>query len=58
MKNILLILAISLLGCSKSSEEPNNIPPELIGKWKIVETYTTDGGSPAVEFLQFMGQKN
>ena len=48
MKNILLILAIILLGCTKSSEElNNNIPPELIGKWKVVEIYSADGGSPA-----------
>ena len=45
MKYILLILVITFLGCSKGSEEPNNIPPELIGKWKVVERYTTDGGS-------------
>jgi len=47
MKNIFLILVIIFLGCSESSEEPNNIPNELIGKWKIDEIFTTEGGSPA-----------
>lgn len=27
------------------NDEPNNIPQELIGKWKIVEVYETDGAS-------------
>ena len=36
------------MGCSGDDtpkEEPNNIPQELIGKWKIVQVYETDGGS-------------
>ena len=46
MKNILLILLLILLGCSDDNEDPkNNIPAELIGKWKIVEKYTSEGGS-------------
>ena len=50
MKNMFLILTFSLmsLGCSNNNDDPqNNILPELIGKWKIVERYSTDGGSPA-----------
>jgi len=45
MKYIFLIVALILLGCSKSTtEEPiNNIPAELIGKWKITESYYTSG---------------
>lgn len=36
------------LSCSNNDEKSqNNVPQELIGKWKIVEVYSTDGGSPA-----------
>jgi len=36
------------LSCSKHDDKSqNNMPQELIGKWKIVEVYSTDGGSPA-----------
>ena len=48
MKNMFLILIISLmsLGCSNNNDDPqNNIPAELIGKWKIVERFTSDGTS-------------
>lgn len=48
MKNLILLLTLSFvtLNCSKSdSENQNNIPPELIGKWKVIEVYSTDGGS-------------
>ena len=48
MKNIILILSLLTLGCSNDNtpkEESNNIPQELIGKWKIVEIFETDGGS-------------
>ena len=48
MKNMPLKLIISLmsLACSNNNEEPqNNIPAELIGKWKIVERFTSDGTS-------------
>ena len=48
MKTIILIFSLFILGCSGDDtpkEEPNNIPEELIGKWKIVEVYETDGGS-------------
>lgn len=51
MKNLIftIIIAVITLNCSKSdSENQNNIPPELIGKWKVIEVYSTDGGSPAV----------
>ena len=35
------------LSCSKHDDKSqNNVPQELIGKWKIVEIYSTDGGSP------------
>ena len=48
MKTIILIFSLFILGCSKNDtpkEDPNNIPQELIGKWKIVQVYETDGGS-------------
>lgn len=34
-------------GCNKgSNDDPKStIPPELIGKWKIVELYTSDGSN-------------
>lgn len=47
MKNLILtiILATITLSCSKNDNETqNNIPTELIGKWKIIEVYTTEGG--------------
>ncbi len=56
MKKILLILIIIFIGCTKSSEEPNNTPPELIGKWKIVEIFSTDGGEPATWALYDSGE--
>lgn len=35
------------LSCSNNDDKfQNNVPQELIGKWKIVEMYSTDGGSP------------
>lgn len=48
MKAFFLIFSLFILGCSNDDtpkEEPNNIPQQLIGKWKIVEVYETDGGS-------------
>lgn len=48
MKTIILIISLFLLGCSNNdnpNDELNNIPQELIGKWKITEVYETDGGS-------------
>lgn len=47
MKTIILIFSLIIVGCSNDTpkEEPNTIPEELIGKWKIVEVYETDGGS-------------
>lgn len=47
MKTKILIFSLFILGCSNNHtpyEEPK-IPQELIGKWKIVEVYETDGGS-------------
>jgi hypothetical protein len=44
----ILILSLFILGCSNDdspNEEPSNTPQELIGKWKIVEVYETDGAS-------------
>lgn len=32
-------------GCTKNDNPENNVPPELIGKWKIVEIYSSDGSS-------------
>lgn len=46
MKTIILIFSLFIMGCSNDhtpNEEPN-IPQELIGKWKIIEVYETDGG--------------
>lgn len=48
MKAMILIFSLFILGCSSDDtpkKETNNIPKELIGKWKIVEVYETDGGS-------------
>lgn len=48
MKAIVLILSLFLWGCSNDDspkDEPNNIPQELIGKWKTVAVYATDGAS-------------
>jgi hypothetical protein len=48
MKAISLVFVLFILGCSNEqipNIEPNNIPQELIGKWKIVEVYETDGAS-------------
>lgn len=48
MKNLILLLTLSFvtLNCSKDdNNQKNNIPPELIGKWKAIEIYSTDGGS-------------
>lgn len=53
---ILFIIATLTLSCSKSDNEPeNNIPTELIGKWKAIEIYSTDGGSPATWSLYDSG---
>lgn len=48
MKVIILIFSLFILGCSSydtPKEKPNNIPQELIGKWKIVEVYDSHGGN-------------
>jgi hypothetical protein len=48
MKAIILLFSLLVLGCSKNDTpkgDPNNIPQELIGKWKIIEVYETDGAS-------------
>lgn len=48
MKNFALVLAFSFvtLGCTKDNNKiEKNIPTELIGKWKVIEIYSTDGGS-------------
>ena len=48
MKKLLFIFCLFLFGCSdKSNPEVNNstqIPPDLIGKWKIVEIYESVSG--------------
>lgn len=42
---IITILSLTILGCSKGNDDPkNNIPTELIGKWKLTERYTNSGG--------------
>lgn len=46
MRNTLIItiLTLTILGCSKGSDDPkNNIPTELIGKWKITHQYIAAG---------------
>jgi len=44
MKNIIIIILFTLLSCTKGKEEPiNNIPSELIGKWKIFKIFESDG---------------
>ncbi len=51
MKKLIIILmfSFSILGCTKDSDsENNNIPIELIGKWKAIEIYSTDGGSEPI----------
>jgi hypothetical protein len=48
MKAISLVLVLFILGCSNEkipNIEPNNIPQKLLGKWKIVEVFETDGAS-------------
>ncbi|HEY4618186.1 MAG TPA: lipocalin family protein [Flavobacterium sp.] len=47
MKNLIYILSIMLsTSCSNNDDKPqNNVPQELIGKWKIAEIYSSDGSS-------------
>lgn len=50
MKKVILIILVTItcFACSKNDENSKNeIPDKLIGKWKITEIYSTDGGSPA-----------
>lgn len=42
---IYILLTLFLSSCTKNDTPENNVPPELIGKWKIVETYSSDGSS-------------
>ena len=42
---IYFLLTIFVSGCTKNDDPENNVPPELIGKWKIVEIYSSDGSS-------------
>jgi len=48
MKKIFLVLSILLISCSTQNdpiiEDISPIPPELIGKWKIVEVYESESG--------------
>ena len=42
---IILIIVSFILSCTKDNEEPkNNIPAELIGKWKLTEKNINYGG--------------
>ena len=46
MKNMILfiILVLTTVSCTKDSEDPkSNIPPELIGKWKITHHFSPSG---------------
>ena len=46
MKNILLFLTLvsTALSCTKDNDEPkNNIPAELVGKWKVTHQYSASG---------------
>lgn len=47
MKNFICLFCLILaLSCSKSNDElKNNVPQELIGKWKIIEIYSSDGSN-------------
>ncbi|MBN2639221.1 MAG: hypothetical protein JXR65_09070 [Bacteroidales bacterium] len=45
-KYLLFILVLGILGCGdKNKDNVGYIPPELIGKWKVIELCTTDGES-------------
>lgn|SRR5690606_29975784 len=45
MKNLIYLLCLMLsFSCSNSDGKPeNNVPQELIGKWKLIEIYSSDG---------------
>ena len=43
MKNLILIFTILLLSCSNDDNKPQENP--LKGTWKLIETYSSDGGS-------------
>jgi hypothetical protein len=47
MKKIFLFLSILFISCSPQNdpiiEDISPIPPELFGKWKIIEIYETNG---------------
>jgi len=40
---VFLIVVFTIFSCTKDNEEPKNIPPELIGKWKITHQYSASG---------------
>jgi len=40
---IFLTLVLTTFSCTKDNEEPKNIPPELIGKWKITHHFSPSG---------------
>lgn len=46
-KSLIFIFLIGfiILSCEREKEEPElNIPPELVGKWKTVKLWVTEGG--------------
>ena len=47
MKKLIYLFCLMLsFSCSNSDDKPeNNVPQELIGKWKIVEIYSSDGSN-------------
>ena len=47
MKNLIYLFCLVLsFSCSNKDDKPeNNVPQELIGKWKLIEIYESDGNS-------------
>ena len=47
MKYLIYLFYLLLsFSCSNSDDNPkNNVPQELIGKWKVVEIYSSDGST-------------
>ncbi|WP_452222492.1 hypothetical protein [Lacinutrix salivirga] len=47
MKNLIYLFCLVLsFSCSNNDDKPeNNVPQELIGKWKLIEIYASDGNS-------------
>ena len=48
MKKLFFFFSILIIGCSNQNdtviEDISPIPPELIGKWKIIELYESESG--------------